>query len=134
MVNQIFLFIKRNLLDVRTYKWLATGFLSFIADYSFYTFLLSYVQMDFAKASGVLLGIIISFSINRNWTFKSKSKISGEAKKFILLYFINLVLNVFINKYIFVLTNNIQIAYFISLFVIVIIGFLGQKYWVFKSK
>ena len=134
MVNQIFLFIKRNLLDVRTYKWLVTGFLSFIADYSFYTFLLSYVQMDFAKASGVLLGIIISFSINRNWTFKSKSKISGEAKKFILLYFINLVLNVFINKYIFVLTNNIQIAYFISLFVIVIIGFLGQKYWVFKSK
>ena len=124
MFNQIFLFIKRNLLDVRTYKWLATGFFSFIADYSFYTFLLSYVQMDFAKASGVLLGIIISFSINRNWTFKSKSKISGEAKKFILLYFINLVLNVFINKYIFVLTNNIQIAYFISLFVIVIIGFL----------
>ena len=134
MVNQIFLFIKRNLLDVRTYKWLATGFLSFIADYSFYTFLLSYVQMDFAKASGVLLGIIISFSINRNWTFKSNSKISGEAKKFILLYFINLVLNVFINKYIFVLTNNIQIAYFISLFVIVIIGFLGLKFWVFKSK
>ena len=90
--------------------------------------------MDFAKASGVVLGIIISYSINRSWTFNSKSKISSEAKKFILLYFINLVLNVFINKYIFVLTNNIQIAYFISLLVTVIIGFLGQKYWVFKSK
>ena len=46
---------------------------------------------------------------------------------------VNLILNVLVNKYIYYLTNDIKISYFISLFITIIIGFVGQKYWVFKK-
>ena len=133
MIKNLYIFIKINLFDVRTYKWIMVGFLSFVADYTLYIFLLNYIQIDISKALGVLLGILISFTMNRNWTFNSKTKVSKEAKKFATLYMVNLILNVLVNKYIYYLTNDIKISYFISLFVTIIIGFVGQKYWVFKK-
>lgn len=133
MIKNLYIFIKSNLFDVRTYKWMMVGFLSFVADYTLYIFLLNYIQIDISKALGVLLGILISFTMNRNWTFNSKTKVSKEAKKFATLYMVNLILNVLVNKYIYYLTNDIKISYFISLFVTIIIGFVGQKYWVFKK-
>lgn len=133
MIKNLYIFIKSNLFDVRTYKWMVVGFLSFVADYTLYIFLLNYIQIDISKAIGVLLGILISFTMNRNWTFNSKTKVSNEAKKFASLYMVNLLLNVLVNKYIYYLTNDIKISYFISLFITIIIGFVGQKYWVFKK-
>jgi len=133
MIKNLYIFIKSNLFDVRTYKWMMVGFLSFVADYTLYIFLLNYIQIDISKALGVLLGILISFTMNRNWTFNSKTKVSKEAKKFATLYMVNLILNVLVNKYIYYLTNDIKISYFISLFITIIIGFVGQKYWVFKK-
>ncbi len=133
MLKNLYIFIKSNLFDIRTYKWITVGFLSFVADYTLYIFLLNYIQIDISKTLGVLLGILISFTMNRNWTFNSKSKVSQEAKKFVSLYMVNLILNVLVNKYIYYLTNDIKISYFISLFFTIIIGFIGQKYWVFKK-
>ena len=133
MIKNLYIFIKSNLFDVRTYKLMMVGFLSFVADYTLYIFLLNYIQIDISKALGVLLGILISFTMNRNWTFNSKTKVSKEAKKFATLYMVNLILNVLVNKYIYYLTNDNKISYFISLFITIIIGFVGQKYWVFKK-
>ncbi len=80
-----------------------------------------------------MFGIFISYNLNRRWTFKSKNNISYEAKKFLMLYGFNLILNVGINHIAYRFTKDITISYFTALFITVSIGFIGQKYWVFKK-
>ena len=45
----------------------------------------------------------------------------------------NLILNVGINHIAYRFTKDITISYFTALFITVSIGFIGQKYWVFKK-
>ena len=58
MIKNLYIFIKSNLFDVRTYKWMMVGFLSFVADYTLYIFLLNYIQIDISKALGSFVGNI----------------------------------------------------------------------------
>tara|TARA_A100001234_G_C12641850_1_gene392364 strand:+ start:3883 stop:4293 length:411 start_codon:yes stop_codon:yes gene_type:complete len=133
MFSHLYKFIKQNLLDIRTYKWFVSGLIAFSCDYFLYINLIKYIQIDISKSLGVMFGIFISYNLNRRWTFKSKNNISYEAKKFLMLYGFNLILNVGINHIAYRFTKDITISYFTALFITVSIGFIGQKYWVFKK-
>jgi len=133
MVKKIYYFILENLFDIKAYKWFLCGVTSSTCDYFLYTFLINHIQLDLSKLLGVLLGMQISYLLNRIWTFQSKLKVKPELKKFILLYSLCLFINVAINNIAYGLSKNITLSFIITLFVTALIGFIGQKYWVFRN-
>lgn len=120
--------------DKKTYKWATIGIFALICDLSLYKFLLTKIDMDFAKAASTFLGVNISFHFNRLWTFKSVGAYFDDLKRYIALYIVAILVNVVVNNIAFKIVNDINSAYFIALFVSVIIGYFGQRLWVFKNR
>ncbi len=120
--------------DRKTYKWATIGIFALVCDLSLYKFLLSKIDMDLAKAASTFLGVNISFHFNRLWTFKSIGSYFDDLKRYIALYFIAILVNVFVNNISYKILNDINQAYFVALFVSVIIGYFGQRLWVFKNR
>jgi len=120
--------------DPKTYKWGTIGIFALICDYWLYNFLLDKIGMDIAKAASTFLGVNISFHFNRLWTFKSKSAYFDDLKRYLALYVVAILVNVVVNNFAFKVVQDIDLAYFIALFVSVIIGYFGQRLWVFKNR
>jgi len=136
--------------DTKTYKWAVVGLFALVCDYNLYNFLLSRIDMDLAKATSTFLGVNISFHFNRFWTFKSISSYMNDMKRYVALYSVTIIVNVYTNKIVYMILldvyhNHIQnqlmqrgtiinIAYFAALCVSVIIGYFGQRLWVFKNR
>ena len=120
--------------DPKTYKWASIGILALICDLSLYKFLLTKIDMDIAKAASTFLGVNISFHFNRLWTFKSVASYFDDLKRYIALYIVAILVNVVVNNFAFKIVDVIDLAYFIALFVSVIIGYFGQRLWVFKNR
>jgi len=120
--------------DPKTYKWGTIGLFALICDYWLYNFLLDKIGMDIAKAASTFLGVNISFHFNRLWTFKSESAYFDDLKRYLALYVVAILVNVVVNNFAFKVVQDIDLAYFIALFVSVIIGYFGQRLWVFKNR
>lgn len=120
--------------DPKTYKWGTIGIFALICDYWLYNFLLDKIGMDIAKAASTFLGVNISFHFNRLWTFKSESAYFEDLKRYLALYVVAILVNVVVNNFAFKVVQDIDLAYFIALFVSVIIGYFGQRLWVFKNR
>ncbi|MDC0897319.1 GtrA family protein [Desulfobacterota bacterium] len=120
--------------DPKTYKWGTIGIFALICDYWLYNFLLDKIGMDIAKAASTFLGVNISFHFNRLWTFKSESAYFDDLKRYLALYVVAILVNVVVNNFAFKVVQDIDLAYFIALFVSVIIGYFGQRLWVFKNR
>ncbi|MBT6795540.1 hypothetical protein HOA97_01230 [bacterium] len=120
--------------DPKTYKWGTIGIFALICDYWLYNFLLDKIGMDMAKAASTFLGVNISFHFNRLWTFKSESAYFDDLKRYLALYVVAILVNVVVNNFAFKVVQDIDLAYFIALFVSVIIGYFGQRLWVFKNR
>ena len=131
---KIIRYIIMLLKDQKTYKWAAIGILALICDYLLYNFLLDKIGMDMAKAASTFLGVNISFHFNRLWTFKSESAYFDDLKRYLALYVVAILVNVVVNNFAFKVVQDIDLAYFIALFVSVIIGYFGQRLWVFKNR
>jgi len=127
-------YILMLLKDPKTYKWGTIGLFALICDYWLYNFLLDKIGMDIAKAASTFLGVNISFHFNRLWTFKSKSAYFDDLKRYLALYVVAILVNVVVNNFAFKVVQDIDLAYFIALFVSVIIGYFGQRLWVFKNR
>ena len=127
-------YIYSLLKDIKTYKWGTIGIFALLCDYSTYNFLLSIIDMDYAKAASTFVGVNISFHFNRLWTFQSKAKYFDDLKRYLALYIIAILVNVVVNNFAFKIVQDIDLAYFIALCVSVIIGYFGQRLWVFKNR
>ena len=127
-------YILMLLKDPKTYKWGTIGLFALICDYWLYNFLLDKIGMDIAKAASTFLGVNISFHFNRLWTFKSESAYFDDLKRYLALYVVAILVNVVVNNFAFKVVQDIDLAYFIALFVSVIIGYFGQRLWVFKNR
>ena len=120
--------------DPKTYKWASIGFLALVCDLSLYKYLLPKIDMDAAKAASTFLGVNISFHFNRLWTFKSIGRYFDDLKRYLALYIIAILVNVVVYNFAFKIFQDIDLAYFIALCVSVIIGYFGQRIWVFKNR
>ncbi|MEE2975543.1 MAG: GtrA family protein [Thermodesulfobacteriota bacterium] len=120
--------------DIKTYKWGTIGLFALLCDYSTYNFLLSIIDMDYAKAASTFVGVNISFHFNRLWTFQSKAKYFDDLKRYLALYSLTIAVNVYANKVSYMILEDINTAYLIALFISVTIGYFGQRLWVFKNR
>jgi len=92
------------------------------------------MDMDIAKGLSTLLGLNISFNLNRLWTFKSNSSFVDDLKRYVVLYTIALTVNVVANNLAYKSFQNINDAYLTALFLSVSVGYFGQRLWVFKNR
>ncbi|MFT5512487.1 MAG: putative flippase GtrA [Bacteroidia bacterium] len=111
---------------------------------------------DIYKGSGFIVGTLVSYNMNKFWTWRTSDKDNKRLLNFGVLYLISLIINIFINKWglstfqdneiALLYTNHRGVAMALAPFktdklfafilatgVCSIFTFLGQKIWVFKS-
>jgi putative flippase GtrA len=142
-------------------KFFMIGVFASLVDLIFYFFMLQIIPLfeinlnfvgtvfhpdnnDLSKTISFVLGSLVTYNLNKYWTWKQKDRSHKRFAKFYTLYGISLMLNVFANKMaLYVLNENAMFEWvpkkFLVAFVFAtgtsaIFNFAGQKLWVFSSK
>lgn len=99
---------------------------------------------DISKTISFICGSIVTYNLNKFWTWKQKDRSNVRFAKFFSLYLISLFLNVGVNKGALIAFENIEALqsipykYFIAFVAATgfsaIFNFAGQKVWVFRAK
>lgn len=94
-----------------------------------------------SSALNYFLGSILSFFLNKYFTFQTKERKPSEILKFIFnIIFCYIFSYVFAKKIIESLVKDAPIAVIenssmlLGMIIFVLLNFIGQKYWVFKSE
>lgn len=115
-------------------KFVIVGLINTVLGYGLFTLFL-YLGVFYLAAMSIahIIATINSYILNRKFTFRSKEKIKGEFFRFIGVYLLMFAVN-FALLYIAVdiLRIRPQISQLVILVTIVIISFLGQKYFTFR--
>jgi len=96
-----------------------------------------------AKTLSFLCGLMVTYHLNKRWTWRRKDHSKRRFVKFMLTYGVSLLLNVGINSgLLHVLHEQVAFAEVPFKYFIAFVGatgfcatfnFLGQKFWIFKS-
>ncbi|WP_291651471.1 GtrA family protein [Clostridium sp.] len=88
-----------------------------------------------ANSIGYICGMVNSYLWNNRWVFKSNSKEAITIFKFIIVNLITMIIN---NLLLLILVGklglNDTISQIIAIIFTMIINFIGNKLWTFKSK
>lgn len=128
--------MKLNTSRNQFFRFIIVGSISTIINYSsFYSFyVLLEINYVISSAGGYIIGLVIGFSINKNWTFG----VGGLYRRFILTYLIIYILSLLIGiLFIIFLVEELEImpeiANILVIGVITISNFVGVKFFVFKK-
>ena len=119
-------------------KYLTVGVFSFSIDFGVYIFALALGAMPvFAKLTSFLCGMILSFILNKRFTFKVSESRYGKIK-FSFIYGLSLVANVGVNTVIIVVypagvMGSYFVAFLLASMVSILINFFGMKKLVFNN-
>lgn len=90
---------------------------------------------ELSNVAGYAIGMVASYSLNRNFTFRSKQRHGPEIRKFVLVfavsYVLNLTLLVFLTRCLHVEKGLSQIG---AGLVYVAASFLLSKFYAFRDK
>lgn len=106
-------------------------------DFVIYTFLLSYIGLNYiiSNCISVLAGIITSFTLNRKYNFKVKDKTFKRFTVFFIVGICGMILsNIILYISIDILFLNKLISKLLSIILVVLIQFILNKYITFKTK
>lgn len=138
-------------------KFVISGILAVAVDFTAYFALSQFLDPSFSKAISFCSGMVVTYNMNKFWTWKQPEKNNKRLLLFSLLYAVALLVNVGTNNlmlstlpnytFSFLLnsdTNEIVqsivigvdklIAFLIATVASVAITYVGQKYWLFKVK
>lgn len=102
-------------------KYLIVGFTAFAVEYISFRLIYYYtgkVHLNLSNSISMGIGFIISFILNRNWSFKSNDSFSKQFIMMALLFFINLSLS---NIIISFLTGSVSIPASISKLIVMVL-------------
>lgn len=133
-------------------KFTLIGMLAVLVDlgcyYTILTFLpeeqVTYIGNEaLAKTISFLCGMVVTYSLNKLWTWKQKDRSNKRLVKFAGLYGFSLFLNVLTNSVLLFLLHeykeilDLPYKYFIAFIGATCasagVNFLGQKFWVFRE-
>ncbi|MGB0851213.1 MAG: GtrA family protein [Bacteroidia bacterium] len=138
-------------------KFIISGLLAVAVDFTVYFALSQYLDPSLSKAISFCSGMVVTYNLNKFWTWKQPEKDNKRLMLFSLLYIVALLVNVGTNNWMLSTLPNhtFNFAYEnelgeilksivigvdkIAAFVIatgasVTITFIGQKYWLFKPE
>ncbi len=122
----------------RPFRYLVTGGITFVSDYS--TFLFLYYIVGFSSPqSGVMsffIGLIINFSLQRYWVFKGNSK--QLARREVIGYGVLAVTNFFVTAYGLLFLDHLGVPAFVAKLLLVgmimVWNYLLYKNVIFRVK
>ena len=134
-------------------KFTLIGILAVLVDLSVYYVLLNVLPEDvlqfasneaISKTISFLCGMVVTYSLNKLWTWKQRDRSNKRLVKFTVLYGVSLFLNVFTNStLLYILEHNQDIydvpyKYFLAFVgatgMSAVVNFVGQKFWVFRVR
>lgn len=142
-------------------KFFMIGVLATLVDLVVYFFLLQIIPVfemhvdfigeqfhpdnrDLSKSISFIIGSLVTYNLNKFWTWKQTDRSNKRFAKFYTLYGFSLLLNVFANKLaLYVLLNNelfeqlpnkFFFAFVFATGTSAVFNFAGQKLWVFSVK
>jgi len=134
-------------------KFTLIGILAVLVDLTVYYLLLNVLPENVAsfasneaisKTISFLCGMVVTYSLNKLWTWKQRDRSNKRLVKFTVLYGVSLFLNVFTNStLLYILENNqdiydVPFKYFIAFVgatgMSAVVNFVGQKFWVFRVR
>ncbi len=124
-----------KLFSIQQIRFLFVGGLNTIVGYGFYA-LGIFLGLNYfiANLLSTILGVIHSYIWNKNFTFKSKAKVTREAPKFVGVYLISFL---FSSLVLFILVDKLGINQYISgglnIIITTLISWFGHKYFSFKD-
>ena len=139
LTNYIF-FYKRELKKIgikKVIRFLLVGIINAISGYTLIILLYSLLNFHFylANFTDYLLGLIISFILNRKFVFKAKGKIKGQFLKFLFSFFLSYFLNIFV---FYICSEFINLNYYLALliasFFYTVSFFILCNFFTFKKK
>jgi putative flippase GtrA len=132
-------------------KFVLIGMLAVLVDLVCYYFFLQFFPEKVlhlfsnevaAKSCSFVCGSVVTYNLNKFWTWKQKNKSHSRFIKFFLLYIVSLLINVLVNSTaLFLLINKpffqptpykYLIAFVLATGVSALFNFIGQKKVIFK--
>lgn len=116
-------------------RFLIVGFINTVVGYGAYI-LLAYLGLHYnlAYTLSTIIGVTNSYIWNKYYTFQSKEKSVPEVIRFVCVYAVGYVINLFVlDILVDKLGVNQYIAGFFTLIVTTIISYVGHKFFSFKN-
>ncbi|AKT90577.1 polysaccharide biosynthesis protein, GtrA family [Campylobacter ureolyticus RIGS 9880] len=121
------------MIDKKLIKYLLVGVLNTIIGFGIiFGLMFTGISPEISNLSGYSIGIVISYILNKIFTFQSKTKSKIEFIKFILAMLMAYILNFITLKICLSLSINPYISQIFAGGIYTISGFLLSKFWVFK--
>lgn len=117
-------------------RFLIVGGVSTVLNYSSFFILLKLFDSNYLLSSGIgyIFGLILGYSLNKNWTFEYKNESIKTRLKYLVVYGVNLLLSLLILKG---LKTNLGLNPIIGNFIVIcyttIANFVGIKIFVFNE-
>ena len=118
-------------------RFLGTGLLAVGVDALSYAVLVRLgVPTALAKICSFILGSIVAYVLNKNFTFQAKDQPWTTILPFVALYSSTLIANAAVNSWVLDLVPGRPklIAFAAATLTSTVLNFLGQRFWVFRSR
>ncbi|HEY9776119.1 MAG TPA: GtrA family protein [Planktothrix sp.] len=124
-------------------RYFFAGLTAVCTDLLVYSLLLRYVWPSVAKTISFISATIIAYLLQKFWTFKRKEHSWSEMMKFGSVYGVSLFANVAVNSIVRWLCMSVvvqlspvqyHLGWLAATGTSTILNYIGQKYWVFKTK
>lgn len=116
-------------------KFIVVGSLSTSLDLCIYIVLSNTIDITISKLISTTIACISSLLLNKTWTFQYGEDISVVLiLKYTISQIFNILFNVTTNTLIYKVTKLKIVAFIIATLFAMILNFLLQKYYVFKTK
>ena len=115
-------------------RFLLSGITAVSVDFMSYTLLLEMaIAPSIAKAIGFLSGTLVTYFLNKFWTFQQPQRQWQEVCRFMVLYAMSMILNIGINHVVLCETQMLTLAFLCATAVSTVVNFIGLKTFVFKA-
>ncbi len=138
-------------------KFVISGMLAVTVDFTVYFALSQYLDPSISKAISFCSGMLVTYNMNKFWTWKQPEKDNKRLMLFSVLYAVALIVNVAMNNLMldslpnhtlnFSYVNDLNevikgivvgvdklAAFVIATGASVVLTYIGQKYWLFREK
>lgn len=113
----------------KVFKFLVSGGLAAIVEYVTFILTVHAIQVIFANAISFLCGLIVSFTLNKYWVFRSDKSANEEFIRYFILATINLTISTI---FITILVNSAHVVPFIAKLIMMIL-IAAWNYFIFAK-
>ena len=127
-------FIARFISKYSFCRFLISGGITTACDYVIYMAVSMVVPVPIAKALSMGVACLLSYTINKSWSFKVNETSNRQVGRFVVSQVANITCNTSVNSLAYFTFNNKTLAFVIATGVAMMLNFTLQRFWVFRKK